>query len=105
MELYYRGKTSRPIAPWWFAGNGAIKRLRPTVHEARPYAKEPVVHPRTRGRFRTGAGRDGEAADQPPRPGIRTAAAQHCASNAVDLRNEGRCIAARLIRHRQPRGR
>src|SRR5215813_1838679 len=40
------------------------------------YAKEPVVHPRTRRLFRTRAGRDGEAADQSPRPRIRTPAPQ-----------------------------
>src|SRR6266566_7881931 len=40
-------------------------------------AKEPAVHPWTRGRFRSGAGHDGEAAHQSSRPRIRAPAAQH----------------------------
>src|SRR5262245_44073175 len=61
------------------------------------YAKEPAVHPWTRGRLRTRAGRDGEAADQSSRPRIRAPAAQHRGTHAIDLRNDRRCLVAGRI--------
>ena len=77
---------------------------KPLPPEICSYAKEPAVHPWTRGRFRAGAGGDGEAAHQSSRPRIRAPAPQHCGTHAIDLRNDRRCIVVGLIGDGQPRG-
>src|SRR5262249_29253462 len=74
------------------------------IAEIFSYAKEPAVHPWTRGRFRASAGRNGEAAHQSSRPRIRAPAPQHRGTHAIDLRNDRRRIVVGRIGDGQPRG-